>query len=98
MSSDTEETGKSQEESDSYGETSEEQPDESLMGSPMRVGRTANFLDSPSPLMSKSMLNSVSRKDSITNDIVDEFNPLRFLALQLKEFNEIKKNQISIKE
>ena len=68
------------------------------MGSPIRVGRASNFLESPSPLMSKSMLNSVSRKDSTVYDIVDEFNPLRFLALQLKEFNEIKKNQISIKE
>ena len=38
MSSDTEETGESKEDSDSYGETSEEQPNESMMGSQMRVG------------------------------------------------------------
>ena len=61
------------------------------MGSPLRAG-TSNFLESPSPLLSKSMLNSVSRKESTVHDsIVDEFNPLRFLALQLKEHNEIQK-------
>ena len=93
MSSDTEETGESKDDSDSYGETSEEQPDESMMGSPMRVG-TSNFLESPSPLMSKSMLNSAAtRKDSYCQDIVEEFNPLRFLALHLKEFSEIEKNK-----
>ena len=104
MSEDTEEE-ESEEDSDSYGETSEEQPDESMMGSPMRAGmgsplRTgaSNFLESPSPLLSKSMLNSVSRKESTVHDsMIDEFNPLRFLALQLKEYNEMEKaKQVNI--
>ena len=55
------------------------------LGSPSPL-RTSKFLDSPSPMFSKkSYLES-----SVAPDINEEFNPIRFLALHLKEFNEIR--------
>ena len=93
QSSDTEESGLEEDEEDSYGDESYGEEVFSKMGG------------TPMPMeMSPAMGNGLSRvnedgTESVThtinaeqiNMINDQFNPLRFIALHLKELNEIAK-------
>ena len=94
QSSDTEESGGEEQDEDSYDDELESQPP-LLMKSPL-LSNNASNLDvvegSEIPPMS---IKSVTNKDDVSQICAPDeiFNPLRYIALNLKELNEIQKSK-----